>query len=231
MFTLDEIDKSRKVREVLAQPPLEPRVRHLAFVLALTVTGNEDDLETHLKLALEDGVPEADLREILLQSILFGGFPRAINGFDLLEEILGRARPRAGDPVPPFYNVRPEEVALWRTRGEDLFHTIYRQISSDVLWSLHDSHPELARSILLDGYGKILSRPELEPVARELSAVAALTALDAPRQLLAHIRGARRVGARLDEIRAAVEQMDLYAPEPVLRRALGYCDKMRKELA
>lgn len=231
MFTIGDVDKSRRVREVVNEPPLEPRIRHLAFILALTVTGNEDDLDTHLRVALDDGVPERDIREILLQSILFGGFPRAINGFDALEDILGRARPSGGDPVPPFYSVRPEEVALWRERGEKLFATIYRQITADVLWGLHESHPELGRSIILDGYGKILARPELEARARELSAVAALTALDAPRQLLAHMRGARRVGAKADEIRAAVAQMDLYAPEDAMRRALGYCDKLRRELA
>ena len=63
-------------------------------------------------------------------------------------------------------------------------------------------HPDLARWILEDGYGKVLSRPILSLRERELIVVAVLAALDLPLQLESHVRGALRVGATKRQVEA-----------------------------
>lgn len=63
-------------------------------------------------------------------------------------------------------------------------------------------HPDLAEWILVDGYGKVLARPGLTLVERELIVVAVLAALRLPMQLESHERGALRVGASKREVAA-----------------------------
>ena len=57
--------------------------------------------------------------------------------------------------------------------------------------------------MIVDGYGKTLSRPGLGVVERELATVAALAATGWPRQLAAHRAGALRVGASERAVREA----------------------------
>jgi 4-carboxymuconolactone decarboxylase len=63
-------------------------------------------------------------------------------------------------------------------------------------------HPELADWILEDGYGRVLSRPVLTVVERELLVVAVLATLNVPAQLKSHQYGALRVGATEPQVKA-----------------------------
>ena len=65
-------------------------------------------------------------------------------------------------------------------------------------------HPALAEGILVESYGRILSRRGLSARERELIAVAVLAAFDVPLQLRSHVEGARRVGATEREIQAVI---------------------------
>ncbi len=55
------------------------------------------------------------------------------------------------------------------------------------------------------GYGRVIGRPGLALVVRELCIAALLAAWNAPRQLHSHLRGALNVGASAEEVDEAVE--------------------------
>jgi protein required for attachment to host cells len=59
--------------------------------------------------------------------------------------------------------------------------------------------------VVVEGYGKTLSREGLNLQHRELLIVAALAALGWTRQLYSHLRGAMNVGASQDECRAVLD--------------------------
>jgi 4-carboxymuconolactone decarboxylase len=72
---------------------------------------------------------------------------------------------------------------------------------------VRDLHPALDSWMVVDGYGKVLSRPGLDLPRRELCIVAACAAMGQDRQLHSHLRGALNVGvepAVLDEALAAI---------------------------
>jgi len=79
---------------------------------------------------------------------------------------------------------------------------------------------------VLEGYGKVLSRPGLDSHTRELVAVGSLVPLRVPEQLRAHSRGALHVGAQPDEVMQAIRVAALLCPrelpgaESVLDRVL-----------
>jgi len=66
--------------------------------------------------------------------------------------------------------------------------------------------------MVVEGYGKVLGRPQLDLATRELCIVALLAVLGAPRQLYSHLRGAMNAGADPSEV------------EETLEAARGYLD-------
>lgn len=69
-------------REVLSREGLDLKTRELLAITALVGLGSPPEIATHFKGALKNGASEGEIRETLLQSALFFGFPRAIAGFE-----------------------------------------------------------------------------------------------------------------------------------------------------
>ncbi|MGF1716856.1 carboxymuconolactone decarboxylase family protein [Photobacterium chitinilyticum] len=85
----------------------------------------------------------------------------------------------------------------------------------NVIESLQDVCPELARYTIEYPFGDIYSRNGLDLKSREIATVAALTALgNCQPQLKVHINAALNVGCTPDEIKETVLQMSVYAGFP-----------------
>jgi 4-carboxymuconolactone decarboxylase len=61
--------------------------------------------------------------------------------------------------------------------------------------------------MVVEGYGKVLARPGLSLITRELCVAALLAVLDAPAQLHSHLRGALNVGASTGQVDAMVTRV------------------------
>lgn len=84
--------------EVLARPGLDLKTRELLAITALIALGSPKELATHLEGALRVGAKEEEVREAILQSALFLGFPRALAAMKLFHKVLkGRGAPDAGE--------------------------------------------------------------------------------------------------------------------------------------
>lgn len=82
--------------EVYTRPGLDLRTRQIVNVAALAAMGTAvPQLEVHLNGALNAGVTQEELVEILLQLAVYAGFPAALNGVGALERVLA-ARAAAG---------------------------------------------------------------------------------------------------------------------------------------
>ena len=84
-----------------------------------------------------------------------------------------------------------------------------------VIESLKDVCPDLAKYTIEFPFGDIYSRPGLDLRSREIATVAALTAMGhcAP-QLKVHINAALNVGCTPEEVKETVLQMAVYAGFP-----------------
>jgi len=147
-------------------------------------------LKRAIRRAVRVGVSPARLDEALLQLIPFAGYARAINAFAVLQEL-----------VPHAARSRHARGGL-RRRGEALCRRIYGPVYDRMIGRMRGFHPDLADWILEDGYGRVLSRPLLSTVERELLVVAVLGCLDVPAQLKSHQLGAVRVGAEPGQVAA-----------------------------
>src|SRR5262249_12660788 len=112
--------------------------------------------------------------------------------------------------------------------GRELFAAIYGENAEEVRRGLHAAHPELARWIAEHAYARVLARPGLSADRRALLAVAALAVQGQDRQLAAHARGAVRLGARAEEVRATVEAVGEFVAAEVVARARDVVERFAR---
>lgn len=169
----------------------------LRFAAALH-GGSEELLVGLVGEAKRAGTPGEWLDELVLAGVLFVGFPRAL----VAAASVRREYPECG---PQGDAADYSAWRAWRQRGEEACRRIYGSSYQKLRDNVSKLHPVLDAWILMDGYGRTMSRPGLDMRRRELCSVAMLIPQDAPRQLHSHLRGALNCGAMREEVDAAIE--------------------------
>jgi 4-carboxymuconolactone decarboxylase len=67
---------------------LEPKVQEWLAIVMLVALGSPGEIKTHLRGAMNAGASEQELREVILFTIPYLGFPKAINAMQALKEYL-----------------------------------------------------------------------------------------------------------------------------------------------
>lgn len=74
--------------DVWSRPQLSRRDRSLVVISALTAINQTHELEIHLAGALNHGVTASEIEEVMITMVIYGGFPRAIDGMLLARKVL-----------------------------------------------------------------------------------------------------------------------------------------------
>jgi 4-carboxymuconolactone decarboxylase len=180
---------------LLARPGLDPGTRRLILAELAIAPADWPTFEAVIEDARRAGQRRSDFEEMLLQAVLFFGFPRLVTAFERLQAAWPAPPPQAGGGVPP---------AERTPAGRALFATVYGRNDEAVRARLAALHGELHDFVLEAAYGRILARPGLDLRTRELLAVAALAAQDQIPQLVAHGRAALALGAAPAALHEAV---------------------------
>ncbi len=158
--------------------------------------------------------------ELLLQLYLFVGFPIAIEALLILWNAVQ-------SNIPGFqWPLVTRHPSSYRKHGTQLFHTIYGSVADKVLERFENVAPDLADWMVTEGYGKVLSRPELPIQLRELCIASVLAVQKNDRQLVSHVRGCARVGVSREQLFNAarvVARTDSSAGERITQLADQFC--------
>ncbi len=200
--------------------PMDAGTRGLLRVALGVFDAPEAVLEERMRNARAAGTSPIWLEELVLSSVLFVGYPRGL----LAAGALRRVEPEHADGGEPSEYERWRE---WLERGEATCRAIYRQHYERLRHNVRALHPALDTWMIVDGYGKTVSRPGLDLGRRELCAVAMLIPQDAPRQLLSHLKGALNAGAGADAVEALVA---LASAEPFPEARLAVARQLWREL-
>lgn len=187
---------------------LDEPTRHLVRIAAVVAAGSESDVRN--ALAGAEGVPVIWIEELLLQTYLFAGFPRALNAF---------REWRRRVPAPPDADVAEMDVAQWEARGRETCKAVYGRMYDKLRHNIDGLHPALDSWMIVEGYGKVLSRPGLDLPRRELCIVAACVASGQERQLHSHLHGALNVGVPVPVVRESLDALQGVVAEDRLNAA------------
>lgn len=116
------------------------------------------------------------------------------------------------------------------TQGLRRLHELHGEASTQIVAGLQASLPALGPYIVAFGFGEIYSRPGLDAATREITTIAALTALGtAPGQLKAHIHTALAVGVTCEQLTEVIVHLVLFAGFPAAMNALALLDEASAE--
>jgi 4-carboxymuconolactone decarboxylase len=175
---------------------LDDATRALVRLSAVVAAGSERDIRDTMSTATSD-IPVAWVEELLLQSYLFAGFPRALNAMREWRRV---------QPLAISTSVH-ESVEQWQSDGEATCSAVYGTMYERLRQNIRALHPLLDDWMITEGYGKVLSRPALDLQRRELCIIAACAAQDQDRQLHSHLRGALNVGVAPSVVTAAIDAL------------------------
>ena len=178
--------------------PLEKGVRQLVRISGAIAGASEQRVRAIMADAKDDIDPIA-VEEIILQSYLFAGFPRALNAARAWRAVSGLEAP------PADAESEAADLPTWRRRGEKTCAVIYGDSYEKLRENIRELHPALDEWMIVDGYGKVLSRPGVDLKTRELCVVAACAVAGQQRQLHSHLHGALNAGADRYELGAVLE--------------------------
>jgi 4-carboxymuconolactone decarboxylase len=177
---------------------LDDATRVLVQLSAAVAASDEATVRVWLAQASRD-VPPVHVEELLLQSYLFCGFPRALNATREWRRVSQRLAPSSDEAE------QVDLAAEWLERGEQTCAAVYGNMYERLRLNVRDLHPALDTWMVVDGYGKVLGRPGLDLQRRELCVVAACAAMGQDRQLHSHLRGALNVGVEAAALAASLD--------------------------
>jgi 4-carboxymuconolactone decarboxylase len=192
---------------------LDAETAALVRLAAVLAGGSEPDVRTELAAAV-GVVDPVWVEEVILQTYLFAGFPRALNAARDWRRISGRSAPSPADDGE-------RDVTDFSQRGEDTCATVYGEFYDRLRVNVRGLHPALDRWMITEGYGKVLGRPFLDLARRELCVVAACAIARQDRQLHSHLHGALNAGAAADVVTAALAVVAPLIAADDMRRYLG----------
>jgi 4-carboxymuconolactone decarboxylase len=80
--------------DIYSRPGLDLRSREIAVVAALTAMGNAaPQLKVHIQGALNVGVTQDEVVEVMMQMAVYAGFPAALNGLFAAKEVFSARAP------------------------------------------------------------------------------------------------------------------------------------------
>ncbi|HEX2897987.1 MAG TPA: carboxymuconolactone decarboxylase family protein [candidate division Zixibacteria bacterium] len=153
-------------------------------------------------IAQRSGAQLGEIHEIVLQSYLFLGFPRMLTAAEHFIESFPDFLFQAKDSKPNF-----AKVEEWLSNGYSLCKRVYADNYDKLKDRISSFSPEIFDWMILEGYGKVLSRPGLDIKKRELAVVASLMQDGRPKQLFSHIRGSLNVGVKSEAIAATIDDV------------------------
>ncbi len=166
---------------------------------AASVLRKEKYLKELLYLCKKRKIKSRKVYETILQTYLFAGFPSALVSLQIVNEFF---------PQNNIITNNNTELGTIK-KGTQTCKKIYGGKFDKLINNIKSFSPELADWLIIEGYGKVLSRKGLTLAERELSIIAILAVQKYESQLYSHINGAYRQKVSEGEIKKVIENLEL----------------------
>ncbi len=181
-------------KNVMADEVLNAKQIALVEISANSAIGNQENLKKSLLKGLDAGVTVNEIKEILVQSYAYCGFPRSLNALSTLMQTLeerGNTDVGGAEPSP-------------KPAGDALVYGAENQtklVGTEVKGRLFEFAPAIDEYLKSHLFGDIFSRDNVDWKTRELATIAMLAARDGVEaQLNAHIEIGKHNGLTSEQV-------------------------------
>lgn len=201
---------------IIAQTPkmetiMNAKQKDIVTVAALTAKGEIVPLKAALNKSLDDGMSVNEVKEVLVHSYAYCGFPRALRGLQTLVSVLDERKTKGitdnwGRQVSPITDKRSKYE-----RGRDILSKISGMPVDSPQPAYAKLSPEIERFLKEHLFADLFERDVLTYQEREITTIAIISALGkgVEPMLKSHIEVALHTGVKPNELRnlfAIVEQ-------------------------
>lgn len=86
MLTIQQLTTEVGWGQVWARPGLERKMRSMLSVALLAALGKRDELQNHIQGALNNGATKEEIKEVLLHTTVYAGFPVGLEAFRVAKD-------------------------------------------------------------------------------------------------------------------------------------------------
>ena len=163
------------------------------------------------------GIPLDLTKEIILQSYLFCGFPPVIESLIVFQEVIAELN------MTDTNYTETRDLETMKSDGLGLCRQIYGHNFEKLSANMKRLSTDLFDWMIVEGYGKVISRPVMKREDRELCIVSSLATLNHPRQLTSHVLGCRHLGLPTQTIKQSIEILEPILKPSIFSQALTTC--------
>lgn len=203
-------------------PETDGLSRFLAVYSAAIAAADEQVIKASIRKVIEGGGSLEAVYEMTLQSYLFLGFPRMLTAAECFQELFP-------DYSKEHFESSSNKFENWLERGTQLCRKVYAANFDKLKNRILSFSPEIFEWMILEGYGKVLTRPGLGIRDRELGIVACLMIESRPKQLFSHMRGALNVGVSKELVYSVIKDVQkVYGTDS--EPAMGFLKRINKDV-
>ena len=189
-----------------AEQAMDSKRQHIAEVATLTSMGDLDKLKTVLTDGLNDGMTVSELKEVMVHTYAYCGFPRALRGLQTLVAVLDERKAKGfeddwGPEASPITDTRRKYE-----RGRDILAEISGVPVDAPKADYAVLAPEIEVFLKEHLFADLFERDVLTYAERELTTVAVIASLGkgVEPMLKGHMGIALNVGVTPDELRGVL---------------------------
>lgn len=191
----------------------------LSLISASAAVKNLDKFDYFVRLALQKRISKIKIYEALLQNYLFCGFPNALFFLKRFHLLSG---------------YKPKKISSLNTnrlkeKGIKTSKKIYGDKLEKLISNVKKFSPELSEWLIIEGYGKVISRPKLSIKEREACIISVLTTQMFEEQLISHLYGGLRNGLKITQIRKIISNLSEISCEKEKEFGLNVLNKIKQK--
>jgi quercetin dioxygenase-like cupin family protein/alkylhydroperoxidase/carboxymuconolactone decarboxylase family protein YurZ len=187
---------------------LTPKQESIVPIAVYTAKGDQPALKTALSNGLDAGLSINDIKEILIQSYAYTGFPRSLNAINSFETVV---KERKAKGIVDLEGKKPAKINTGNSKyqyGKD----VQGKLTGRSANSTQAFVPEIDTFLKEHLFADIFARDNLDFQSREIATITFIATIGgAESQLRSHLNNGRHVGLSERQLRAITEKLTVVA--------------------
>lgn len=193
-------------QNMTAENVLSPKEQSIISISALTAKGDLDKLKTALNAGLETGLTVNEIKEALVHTYAYCGFPRSIRGLQTFMQVMDERKAKGITDKIGNEASKIDETSSKYERGKKILGELTQTQQPDTLTGYSAFAPTIDTFLKEHLFADIFERDVLSYIQRELVTVSVIAAIGKAEPMLkSHLTICLNVGLTPEQLQQYVE--------------------------